>query len=264
MTARLARITLFPIKSFDGLDRDRATILPSGTLDFDRRWAIFDANDRYINGKNRPEILRIRSSLSPAIDRITIQTPTEPDRSFSLQQDQPALNDWLSTYLNQPVHLRTDLNTGFPDDLASPGPTIVSTATLETIASWFPELTLDEIRRRFRTNLEIDGVPPFWEDQLFAADPTQAIPFCIGPLHLQGINPCQRCPVPTRDTHTGEKTDRFQQTFIEKRRETLPNWAARSRFNHYYKLTVNTRLAEAIGADDRVEIGVGDRVEMEL
>ncbi len=261
MTARLARITLFPIKSFDGLDLDRAQVLPSGALDFDRRWAFFDANDRYINGKNRPEILRLRSVLSPDLDRITLQT--EPEQRFSLTNDQPALNHWLSLYLNQPVQLRTDLNTGFPDDPDSPGPTIVSTATLETINRWFPDLTIDEIRRRFRTNLEIEGVPPFWEDQLFAEDPNQTIRFRIGPLSLLGVNPCQRCPVPTRSSLTGEKTDRFQQIFVEKRRETLPDWASKSRFNHYYKLTVNTRLAEPIGEGDRVEIGVGDRVEIE-
>jgi uncharacterized protein len=260
MTARLARITLYPIKSFDGTDRDRATILPSGALEFDRRWAFFDA-DRYINGKNRPEILRIRSTLSPAIDRLTIQA--DPDRTFHLTNDQPALNHWLSTHLNQPVHLRTDPQTGFPDDPASPGPTLISTATLETIASWYPDLTIDELRRRFRTNLEIDNVPPFWEDQLFAADPTQTISFRIGPLHLLGINPCQRCPVPTRSSITGEKTDRFQQTFIEKRRETLPTWAAKTRFNHYYKLAINTRLAEPIEEGDRIEIKVGDRLEIE-
>jgi uncharacterized protein len=263
MTARLARITLFPIKSFDGIDIDRTPILPSGALAFDRRWAFFDSNDRYINGKNRPEILRIRSTFSPPIDRITIQPETGTAHSFHLTEDQPALNHWLSTHLNQPVQLRTDPQTGFPDDPASPGPTIVSTATLETIASWYPDLTLNEIRRRFRTNLEIDGVPPFWEDQLFAPDPNQTIPFRIGPLHLVGVNPCQRCPVPTRSSLTGEKTDRFQQTFIEKRRETLPTWAAKSRFNHYYKLTINTRLAEPIEESDRIEIEVGDRIEIE-
>ncbi len=49
-----------------------------------------------------------------------------------------------------------------------PEPTVISTATLEAITTWFPGLNLDQIRIRLRTNLEIGGVPAFWEDQLFA------------------------------------------------------------------------------------------------
>jgi uncharacterized protein YcbX len=29
---------------------------------------------------------------------------------------------------------------------------------------------------------------------------------------------------------------------MEKRAATLPDWAARERFNHYYRLAVNTRI----------------------
>ena len=58
---------------------------------------------------------------------------------------------------------------------------------------------------------------------------------------LEGINPCQRCIVPTRDSRTGEPSPDFAQIFRARRAETLPPWANRARFNHFYRLAVNTR-----------------------
>jgi len=58
---------------------------------------------------------------------------------------------------------------GLPDDRAAPGPTVVSRATLETVASWFDEIAdATEMRRRLRPNLVLDDCPAFWEDRLFA------------------------------------------------------------------------------------------------
>lgn len=259
MTASLVRITLFPIKSFDGVEVDRARVLANGALAYDRRWAFIDDRGRYINGKNRPDILRIRSTFSAALDSITLQTSITGPCTFSLD-DRAGLEAWMGTYLNEPVILREDRQGGFPDDPESPGPTIVSTATLERVASWFTALTIDEIRRRLRTNLEIDGVSAFWEDQLFAEDPQHTIQFQLGNFTFAGVNPCQRCSVPTRDSRSGEQQPSFQKIFIEKRRETLPDWAAKSRFNHYYKLTVNTRLIQSIAAHPLSELRLNDRL----
>ena len=123
----------------------------------------------------------------------------------------------------------------------SPGPTIISTATLEAIASWYPGLDVEEVRLRFRTNIEISGVPAFWEDQLFA-EPEDTVNFQMGNVQFMGINPCQRCVVITRDSQTGETDLKFQKTFVTQRQTTLPEWAERSRFNHFYRLAINTRL----------------------
>ncbi|MCU0547170.1 MAG: MOSC domain-containing protein [Oscillatoriaceae cyanobacterium Prado104] len=111
----------------------------------------------------------------------------------------------------------------------SPGPTIISTSTLEAIASWYPGLDLEEIRLRFRSNIEISGVPAFWEDRLFAAA-QEIVNFQIGNVQFMGINPCQRCVVITRDSQTGEAYPNFQKTFVAQRRTTLPAWVDRSRF----------------------------------
>jgi len=93
---------------------------------------------------------------------------------------------------------------GLPDDRAAPGPTVVSRATLETVASWFDEIAdATEMRRRLRPNLVLDDCPAFWEDRLFA-DHGEAVRVSIGATELFGVNPCQRCVVPSRDPDTGD------------------------------------------------------------
>ena len=149
---------------------------------------------------------------------------------------------------------------GFPDDTVSPGATIVSTATLEAIASWYPELTIADIRRRFRANIEIAGVPAFWEDRLFGA-PEKTVRFKIGNVEFRGVNPCQRCVVVTRDPLTGKPYPQFQKIFIEQRKNTLPQWTERSRFNHFFRLAVNTKLSSTEAGK---KIRVGDFITVEF
>ena len=122
--------------------------------------------------------------------------------SGQLDDDGQHLSDWLSNFFSLDVSIVENDETGFPDDLDAAGPTIVSTATLQTVAGWFPEMTLDEVRLRFRANIEVDGVEPFWEDRLFGLGPDPR-PFRIGTVLFGGTNPCQRCVVPTRQPLTG-------------------------------------------------------------
>ncbi|HEY9655137.1 MAG TPA: MOSC domain-containing protein, partial [Crinalium sp.] len=65
-----------------------------------------------------------------------------------------------------------------------------------------------------------------------------------GNVHFAGVNPCQRCIVVTRDAITGEPYPYFQKMFVTKRKETLPEWAEASRFNHFYRLAVNTCVVQ--------------------
>jgi uncharacterized protein YcbX len=100
-------------------------------------------------------------------------------------------------------------------------------------------------------------VPPFWEDQLYGLAGTTR-PFGIGAAVLAGTNPCARCPVPPRDPDTGEITTGFQKRFSDRRRETLPPWAEASRFDHFYRFTVNT-VAPGQGGKS---LSVGDPVRL--
>lgn len=257
--AYVAKILLFPIKSLDGLDVERAELLASGTLKYDREFAIVDEQGKFVNGKNNPKVHLLRSHFQLAARTLTLEmNGNDKQQVFNLDGERIAIARTLSEFLQIPVKLERDPKKGFPDDTKSPGPTIISTATIVEIASWFPELTIDDIRKRLRTNIEIGGVPAFWEDQLFA-EPDNPVSFRIGNVLLTGINPCQRCIVPTRDHLTGLGTPEFTKIFSHKRQETLPPFVNPSQFNHFYRVAVNTRLdpseaGKAIAVGDEVEI----------
>jgi uncharacterized protein YcbX len=241
MTAHLARIDIYPIKSLDGLTVRTADVLPSGALKHDRAYALFDPAGNVINGKCQAQIHQVRSRFAADITQVTLWTNEVPTpKTFHLHDEIALLEQWLAGVLQQSIALQQNRELGFPDDIDSPGPTIISTATLQTVADWYG-LSLAETRQRFRTNLEIDGVPAFWEDRLFA-DSGEPVAFQVGPVTFCGINPCQRCVVPTRDSQTGEAIPGFQKRFIEQRAASLPTEVARSRFNHFYRLAVNTRV----------------------
>jgi uncharacterized protein len=241
----LTQIVIYPIKSLDGKIVDRAKISAGGTLEFDRRWAIVDERGKIVNAKRTAKIQLLRSQFDfdeEGSVMISVQIMDAPTAdTFCLNTELTELSAWLSQFFGFPVSLIENSIVGFPDDLDADGPTIISTATLETICEWFPDLDLAEVRRRFRTNLELSGVPAFWEDRLFGA-PGNVVNFRLGNVQFQGINPCQRCVVPTRNTLTGDVRPKFQQTFTQQRQQTLPREVNAARFNHFYRLAVNTKI----------------------
>jgi ferredoxin-NADP reductase/uncharacterized protein YcbX len=258
VVAYLSSIFLYPVKSLDGVSVNSARVLPTGALADDRRFAIFDGLDQYVNGKRNPRVHLLRSSYDPASHRLTLAVGADGSpRTFDIFSQREALETWLSEFFGFQVSFRQKADIGFPDDTDSPGPTLISTATLREVADWFG-LTLDQTRARFRTNLEVDGVPPFWEDQLYGQKGV-TVRFRIGDVLLDGINPCQRCVVPARDPLTAQSVADFAKRFVELRRKFLPDWAESSRFNHYYRLAINTRLV----SDKPIQsINVGDPIEI--
>ncbi|KAI9134618.1 MOSC domain-containing protein [Acaryochloris sp. CCMEE 5410] len=237
----LARIALYPFKSLDGVMVQSANILASGALEHDREYACFDRQGKVVNGKRFAQIHQLRSQCSNDYQTLTLQAPHTEPQTFHIEQERSDLEAWLSDFFQFDIQVQQNSALGFPDDTDSPGPTLISTATLEAVAAWYPDLTVTELRRRLRTNLEIGGVPAFWEDQLFA-DAKHLVQFQIGSVVLEGVNPCQRCIVPTRDSQSGVATPKFQKTFLHNRKQTLPDWVNLARFNHFYRLAVNTRI----------------------
>jgi uncharacterized protein YcbX len=262
-TPRLANIRLHPIKALDPVSVNEARIGPNGGLELDRVWALYSSDGRWVNAKRTVAMHLIRAAYSPDISSVTLTVPGDrrniPAMTFAFPGDADGAAEWFSMYFEQAIQIRYTRE-GFPDDGLAPGPTIVSTASLETVCDWFPGLTLDEARRRFRTTLEIDAavemqarpqnghtvasekLPAFWEDQLFAESETSVVRFRIGDVAFEGSNPCARCPVPARESQTGITNDVFQKRFTELRRAQLPPWAPAERFDHFYRLATNTRV----------------------
>ncbi len=257
---RLANIRLHPIKSLDPVHVKEARIGPAGGLEFDRAWALYSVDGQWVNGKRTAAVHLIRAAYAPDLASVTLSVPGDkrkiPTKTFALPGDMEAASKWFSHFFEQPITVRYSPE-GFPDDTVAHGPTIVSTASLQAVCGLFNGVDLDEARQRFRATLEIDGVPAFWEDQLFGEEERSAVRFRIGEVNLEGSNPCARCPVPPRDPRTGELIPGFQKIFSDYRRSHIPAWTPEARFDHYYRFATNTRVASTeVGKTLRV----GDRL----
>jgi uncharacterized protein YcbX len=248
----LKRIEIFPIKSLDGTTVEVAGITPGGILENDRIYSIVDRDGKVVNGKRTAQVHELRCTFDNGIKEVRLSRNNDSPAQFPL--DEPnRMNEWLSDFFGFPVSLRHDSDKGFPDDHIAFGPTIVSDASLREIQKWFPEVSLESVRRRFRSNLEISGGEAFCEDALFGS-PEELKQFQIGPVKFLGHNPCQRCVVPTRDPENGQAVADFQKKFMRLRQEHLPAWANAQRFNHFYRFAVNTSIPSSEGGK-RLKIG---------
>ena len=276
ITPRLAGIRLHPIKSLDPVSVTEARIGPGGGLELDRAWALYSVDGRWVNGKRTAAMHLIRASYAPDLRSVTLSVPGDrrkiPARTFAFPGAAEDAAEWFSVYFEQQIIVRYAPE-GFPDDTIANGPTIISTASLRRVTEWFPGITLEQARQRFRTTLEIDAsahvvaraadtdarlspthhtvdptstngaMPAFWEDRLFGAEERSMVRFRIGEVHFEGSNPCARCPVPSRDPQTAAEIAGFQKRFSTLRQAQLPPWAPRDRFDHFYRLATNTRVA---------------------
>jgi uncharacterized protein YcbX len=184
----LDRITIYPVKSLDGLDVAEARVLPSGSLENDRRWQLTDLDGRVLNAKRTPLFHAIRAEfdlggagglassagnvIHLAIDPAAVvaraisgieRLGSLASESFPLVPGPDGPCGWLAEVFGQPVLLVERADGGFPDDRDAPGPVVISTASLEVVAGWF-RFDANECRRRFRANLEIGDCEAFFED----------------------------------------------------------------------------------------------------
>jgi len=234
--AHIGRLRVYPVKALEGSEREEARVREAGTLAGDREYALFDGDREVINGKRTERVHDLAAE-------------------FDLDAGRERAAAWFGEFFDEEVYIAHDSETGYVDRQGM-GPSVISTATLETVASWFDGVTVDGARRRLRANVEVGGVPAFWEDRFVGTD---APAFEAGGVRFEGVTPCGRCVVPARDPDTGEPLPGFRQRFVEKREETFPEWADAGAFDHYYTLMLIARVPEA----DRGEtVSVGDPVEV--
>jgi len=191
----LDRITVYPVKSLDGVAADAAHVLAGGALEHDRRWQLVDLEGRVVNAKRAAVMHAVRAEfrieglmssfdrslprlaanvVALAVDPAAIEAAAVPGverlaalepEVFPLVPGSAGPCGWLAEALGFGVLLLERGEGGFPDDRDAPGPTLAAAATLVEVARWFG-FDLDECRRRFRVNLEVGGCDAFWEDSL--------------------------------------------------------------------------------------------------
>lgn len=235
----IKNITIYPVKSLDGISLQKARIGNGGCLVHDREYAIFESNGKYVNGKLNALVHQLRTNIDFENEIITFRHEADITwNQFHLQHDKAAIDEYLSVFFKMPVTILKDTTGKFLDVPVISGMTIVSTASLNTVGSWFNDMSIEETRKRFRATLEIENVPAFWEDRLFYEEAV-AIEFKIGEAVLYGMSPRARCIVPTRHPQTGELIHAFQKTFATQRAANLPAWSTLNDYGHTYYLSVD-------------------------
>lgn len=252
-------ITIYPVKSLDGISLPKARIGIGGCLEHDREYAIIDSNGKYVNGKSNALVHLLRSEIDFEKEIISFRHQSEINwQRFHLQNDKAAIDEFLSAFFNMPVVLHKNTEGKFLDIPVKSGMTVLSTASLQTVGAWFNGMPLEETRKRFRATLEIANVPAFWEDRLFYKEGL-AVEFKIGEVLIYGMSPRARCVVPTRHPQNGEVIHAFQRSFAILRAANLPGWSTLDDYGHAYFLSADcyippTEFGKWIEVGDKVKI----------
>lgn len=260
----LSRITIYPVKSLDGIELQNAIITEGGCLLHDREYALSDEEGNFIIGKSNQLVHSLRSQVDFEKDIISFRTVHETTWThFHLQKEKLAIQSFLSDYFGVKTLLLQNKKGRFMDIPDISGVTVLSSASLIEISSWFNNMDLEETRKRFRATIEIEGVPAFWEDHLFSKE-GRGIEFKVGDVTMFGMSPRARCVVPSRHPETGEVLHAFPKSFSRHRASTLPQWSMLEEYGHHYYLTVNcyipaSEIGKTIETGNKVKI-IGEKV----
>jgi uncharacterized protein len=260
----VSRITIYPVKSLDGMELNKSVISEGGCLLHDREYAISDEKGNFIIGKSNALVHTLRSAVDFENETISFRAINETGWTvFHLQKEKLLIQSYLSDYFGEKTQLHQNKTGRFLDIPDISGVTVLSTASLQEISGWFDNMSLSEARKRFRATIEIEGVPAFWEDHLFIKEGS-GIEFKVGDVTMYGMSPRARCVVPTRNPETGDVIHAFPKSFARRRASTLPPWSTLEEFGHHYHLTVNcyipaTEIGKTIETGNEVKI-IGKKI----
>ena len=230
VSARLARLFVYPVKSCAGVEVREAVLTETG-LDLDRAWMVVDEQGVFVTQRELPRMALVKPTLkvhevvlrAPGMLalHLAIDTVEEPARVRLWDDEVPAFDmgdiaaQWFSDFLGRklrlvrfdPEHRRlsnpkwtggaealNQFNDGYPLLVASTASLDALNAKL--VAAGHAAVGIE----RFRPNLVIEGVEAHDEDRLdiirIAAE--------AGEVQLRPVKPCPRCPIPNIDPATAE------------------------------------------------------------
>ena len=95
----LSRITIYPVKSLDGIDLQKAVIGEGGCFLHDREYAISNEEGNFIIGKSNSLVHSLRSLVDFEKETISFRPVSETAwRHFHLQKERVAIQSFLSDY----------------------------------------------------------------------------------------------------------------------------------------------------------------------
>ena len=258
MNPIVSQIRIYPVKSLDPVKLDEV-IIGKRCLLHDREFALFNSEGKYVNGKRTPRINELRSVFDLSNYEVTFSEENgSSSQTFNLIEEKTEIEEYLSGFFGYSVSIHRSDNGKFLDIPDLSGITVCSEESLKSLLKFFPEITLEEMRLRFRASIEISNVEAFWEDRLFGK-PDTVVEFEINDVKLLGISPRARCIVPTRDAATGQPYPHFTKKFVEARKSILPEWSLLSEYEHYYYLSVDTLIPDS---ETGKKIKIGDEIKI--
>jgi uncharacterized protein len=251
VTATIASLVVYPVKSCAGVPVDEAVLTESG-LDLDRAWMVVDATGGFVSQRELPRMALVRPQLKTfeiilrapgmlalhlAID--AVEQPVRVrvwDDDVAAYDMGPVAAQWFTDFLGQPLRLvRFDPEhrrlsslkwTGgveAPNQFSDGFPLLVtSKASLADLNARLAAAGHGAVdMARFRPNLVLDGVEAHDEDRLGAL----RIITGTGNVELKPVKPCARCPIPNIDPLTAESSPVVGDTLQAYRQDARLNGA---------------------------------------
>ena len=228
VSARLARLFVYPVKSCAGVELREAELTETG-LDLDRAWMVVDEKGEFVTQRELPRMALVKPTLklhevvlrAPGMLalHLAIDTVEEAVRVRLWDDEVPAFDmgeiaaQWFTDFLGRKLRLvRFD-----PDHRRVSNTKWTGGAeALNQFSDGFPLLvastaSLDQLNaklaagghapvgmERFRPNLVLEGVEAHDEDRLdLIRIATEG-----GEVQLRPVKPCARCPIPNVDPAT--------------------------------------------------------------
>lgn len=239
---RISQLRIYPIKSLDPIEKNEVE-MGTYSIKGDREFAMIDMERNIINGKRTSQVYKLKAEYQLDNGVVTLSTRGESSSlDFELREENDVLNEFLSDFFGIKLKLIKNTQGQFQDMPVESSVTLLSDASLESLQNDLNLESLENLRLRFRANIEVTGVKPFWEEKLFYK-PDEGVNFQIGEVKLIGISPRARCNVPPQNPSTGDLEKEFVKKMMGSRLKSLPEYSTIYLFgrNTYY-LTVNSFL----------------------
>ncbi len=229
VTARIARLFVYPIKSCAGVPLQEAVLTEAG-LDLDRAWMVVDAEGEFVTQRELPRMALVAVQLkrhevvlrAPGMLALHLQIDAveAPTRVRVWDDEVPAYDmgdvaaQWFSDFLGQRLRLvRFDPDhrrlsslkwTGgveAPNQFSDGFPLLVaSEASLTLLNERMAARGHAPVgMERFRPNIVLDGIEAHDEDRLGTLHVAAG-----AAVRLQPVKPCPRCPIPDIDPATAQ------------------------------------------------------------
>ena len=268
ISARIARLFVYPIKSCAGVEVNEVLLTETG-LEFDRAWMVADADGRFVSQRELPRMALIKPQLrqhdlvlrAPGMLALHVQLDAVESASrATVWDDEVAAYDmgalcaqWFSDFLGRPLRLvrfdpeqkrlsdkrwsgAIDAENAFADGFPL---LVASTAGLAEINRRLAAAGHDAVTmERFRPNLVLDGLEAHGEDALDEIVFDGGDDDGSGVVKLKLVKPCSRCSIPDVDPATGEPGHSVG--------DTLASYRADARLDGALTFGMNAVIVEGI------------------